>query len=161
MKTELDVIRAKVAQVRARLDASDVGTEGPLTAAHRTPENDHDILAARRDEMGGERGSSIHTGDPRNPIWGSCWPHRNATADAEFFAHAPVDMERLLMSVELILALRHEDYCCLGGGCPGYGNALCDQATSPGYVCDGYRCTCFMSDPIRSISNAFVDAQCT
>jgi hypothetical protein len=150
--TELDVLRDKVARVRERLDAA---TDGSFTAAHRTAEQDQDFLAARRDEMGGERGSSIHTGNPDNPIWGSCWPHRNATADAEFFAHAPVDMECLLIAVELVLAQRHEDYCCLGGGCPGYGLASCDQATSPGYVCDGYRCTCFMSGSILAVSNAF------
>lgn len=158
METELDVIRAKVEQVHARLDAA---TEGFFAATHRRADQDFDIIAAERTRLGGERGSSIHTGDPHNPIWGSIWPHRNATADAEFFAHAPNDMENLIMAVKLVLALRHEDYCCLGGGCPGYGLAMCDQATSPGYVCDGYRCTCFMSEPIRSIAAAFVDVQCT
>lgn len=82
----------KLNEIRARLDAA---TPGPLEAEHR---ESLDWLSSSPyiNTAGHEAGSKIHTGDPGNPIWGSCWPHRNARADAEFIANAPADIAWLL-----------------------------------------------------------------
>lgn len=50
-----------------------------------------------------------------------------------------------------IASLRHEDFCCLGGGCPGYGNALCGPL-KPGEFCGGSKCTCYLQEPVRIIA---------
>lgn len=92
-------------EIRGRLEAA---TPGPWKAKHRPDlpvENDPDILAKERNEMGGQVGSAIHNGDPSNPLWGSVWPNRNAAKNAEFIAHAPTDMARLLAALEAVLAL--------------------------------------------------------
>jgi hypothetical protein len=83
-------------------------TPGPWAAQHREPklpENDPDILAKQRAELGGEQGSNVHHGDPRNPTWGSGWPHRNASADAEFIVAARNQIPRILDALDAVQAL--------------------------------------------------------
>ena len=84
----------RIVEIEARLNAA---TPGPWEATHRPKlpnENDPDILAARRDELGGEPGSSIWANEEQ--IWGSLWPSRNGSADANFIAHSPSDVAYLL-----------------------------------------------------------------
>jgi hypothetical protein len=55
------------------------------------------------------------------------------------------------LKLKEIASLRHEDFCCLGSGCPGYGNALCGPL-KPGEFCDGSECTCYLQEPLRIIA---------
>ncbi|MFJ4288022.1 hypothetical protein ACIPY0_20465 [Paenarthrobacter nicotinovorans] len=102
-------IAALLQPIKARLEAA---TPGPWEAIHRperSPENDPDILAKQRREMGGEAGSSVWVED--EAIWGSLWPSRNGRANATLIAAAPTDQAKLIAAVEAVVAL-HEP----GGG---------------------------------------------
>jgi len=102
----------RLAQIQARRAAI---TPGPWDATHRpqlAPENDPDILARERAEMGGEAGSAVWRGD--SALWGSLWPNRNASADAEFIANAPEDVDALLAMVrERDAALERVEALCV------------------------------------------------
>lgn len=81
-------------------------TPGPWEAVNSpelAPENDPDILATERAEMGGEAGSSVWVGG--DALYGSLWPNRNARANAAFIAAAPSIVAQLLARIDAVTEL--------------------------------------------------------
>jgi len=72
---------------------------------------------------------------------------------AELIAAAPTDQAKLIAAVEAVVGLPHEDYCCTKG-CPGFGLATCGKVHKYGDECDGSECSCFMSGPLRALTQA-------
>lgn len=76
----------------ARLAEAAAG--GEWTAKHR---ESLDWLSQERGDETHQPGSSVHNGDPGNPLFGTVWPHRNGAANAEFIAAAnPATILRLI-----------------------------------------------------------------
>src|SRR5690606_31580283 len=92
-------IAARLAEIQERAWSA---TAGPWVAGHRAS---LDWLSQSRfvDNDGHEPGSNVGPADAADPLWGSLWPSRNATADAEFIASARTDLPALVNAVESVL----------------------------------------------------------
>lgn len=86
---------AELAAIRERADAA---TEGPWEAEHR---ESLDWLSQGLGDDSHQPGSTVHNGDPGNPLFGTLWPNRNGRENAEFIAHARSDIPALLDHVEV------------------------------------------------------------
>ena len=96
---------------------ADEATAGPWVAGHRSS-LDWLSQSPAIDNDGHEPGSAIGPADAADPLWGSLWPSRNATADAEFIASARTDVPALVAALREVLDLHkpmsmfeHEDAC--------------------------------------------------
>jgi len=92
-------IAARLAEIKARADNA---TDGPWVAGHRSS-LDWLSQSPAIDNDGHEPGSAVGQADATDPLWGSLWPSRNATADAEFIASARTDLPALVNAVESVL----------------------------------------------------------
>lgn len=92
-------------EIQARADSA---TVGPWEAGHRSS-LDWLSQSPAIDNDGHEPGSAVGPADAVDPLWGSLWPSRNATADAEFIAHARTDLPALVAALRAALAVHWYD----------------------------------------------------
>jgi hypothetical protein len=92
-------ISERLDEIEARANAA---TDGPWAARHRAG-LDWLSQSPHVDNDGHEPGSSVGLADAVDPLWGSLWPSRNATADAEFIAHARTDVPALVAALRAVL----------------------------------------------------------
>ena len=118
-------------EIKARADNA---TDGPWAARHRAG-LDWLSHSPHVDIDGHEPGSSVGLADAVDPLWGSLWPSRNATADAEFIAHSRTDVPALAASLRAVIEL-HKPYPDEGMGWRedhtyGYVGIVCATCGTP------------------------------
>lgn len=97
-------IAARLAEIQERADNA---TDGPWVAGHRSS-LDWLSQSPAIDNDGHEPGSAVGPADATDPLWGSLWPSRNATADAEFIASARTDVPTLHNALDDVLTYMDE-----------------------------------------------------
>lgn len=97
-------ISDRLDEIEARANAA---TDGPWAARHRAG-LDWLSQSPHVDNDGHEPGSSVGLADAVDPLWGSLWPSRNATADAEFIAHSRTDVPALVSALRAVLDVHME-----------------------------------------------------